>query len=184
MARGVGHLDGTSAHDRLLPGRRRRAVDLSIRAAILERPVGHCARAVPDRRRCRPIRLSGDGVCADARRPAFRGKNRAASWIPAFVEHDPMRTIVGCRLPQPERSAVVGSSRPVCAVCGGPRDPRKREACSDRCRAELSRRRRTDALRARDNEIRALLAAVLRKLEEGRGHGPPAPVLDSLRASG
>ena len=67
----------------------------------------------------------------------------------------------------PERSAVVASPQPVCAVCGGPRHPRKREACSDKCRAELSRRRRGDALRARDDEIRALLATALKKLEEG-----------------
>ncbi len=66
-----------------------------------------------------------------------------------------------------ERSGVVGSPEPVCAACGGPRGPRKREACSDRCRAELSRRRRRDALRTRDDEIRALLETALKKLEEG-----------------
>ena len=66
----------------------------------------------------------------------------------------------------PERSAVVASPQPVCAACGGPRDPRKREACSDKCRTELSRRRRQDALRARDDEIRALLTTALKKLEE------------------
>ena len=36
-----------------------------------------------------------------------------------------------------ERSAVVASSGPICAMCGRPRDPRKREACSDKCRTEL-----------------------------------------------
>jgi len=41
--------------------------------------------------------------------------------------------------------------------------PRKRETC----RAELSRRRRQDALRAWDDEIRALLATALKKLEGG-----------------
>src|SRR5262249_51561995 len=66
-----------------------------------------------------------------------------------------------------DRSDVVASPQPVCAVCGGPRGSRKREACSDRCRTELSRRRRKDALRRRDGEIRALLATALRKLEEG-----------------
>jgi len=66
-----------------------------------------------------------------------------------------------------ERSAVVASSKPVCAVCGGPRGSQKREACSDKCRAELSRRRRKDALRARDDEIRVLLTTALKKLEEG-----------------
>ena len=37
---------------------------------------------------------------------------------------------------------MLGSHEPRCAACGGPRNPRKREACSDRCRAALSRRRR------------------------------------------
>src|SRR5215467_74545 len=69
--------------------------------------------------------------------------------------------------PEAGRSDVVASPQPVCAVCGGPRDPRKREACSDKCRTELSRRRRKGALRRRDGEIRALLATALRKLEEG-----------------
>jgi hypothetical protein len=66
-----------------------------------------------------------------------------------------------------ERSAVVGSQQPVCAACGGPRDPRRREACSDRCRVALSRKRRAEALAKRDRELRALLEEALRKLEEG-----------------
>ena len=68
---------------------------------------------------------------------------------------------------KPERAAVVTSPQPVCAVCPAPRPVGRRETCSDRCRAELSRRRRKDALQARDDEIRALLATALRKLEEG-----------------
>jgi len=63
-------------------------------------------------------------------------------------------------LPQPERSAVVASQEPVCAVCGGPRDSRKRATCSDRCRAALSRRRRTQTQTTRDREIRAALEAI------------------------
>ena len=69
--------------------------------------------------------------------------------------------------PEAERSGVIGSSAPVCAVCGGPRSPRKRETCSDRCRAELSRRRRKDVQRIWDEEIRTLLEVALKKLEEG-----------------
>jgi len=69
--------------------------------------------------------------------------------------------------PEAERSDVVASSGPTCAVCGGPRALRRREACSDKCRAELSRRRQKDALRARYSEIRALLATALKKLDEG-----------------
>ena len=69
--------------------------------------------------------------------------------------------------PEAERSDVVASPQPVCAVCGGPRGPRKQEACSDKCRAELSRQRRMGDLRARDDEIRALPATALKKLDEG-----------------
>ena len=65
-----------------------------------------------------------------------------------------------------ERSGVVGSSESVCAACGGPRGPRKREACSDKCRAALSRRRRAEAGKTRDRDLRELLKAALRKLEE------------------
>ena len=65
--------------------------------------------------------------------------------------------------PEAERSGVVASPEPVCAVCGGPREPRKREACSDKCRAALSRRRREASLRERDRQIRALLETALEK---------------------
>ena len=61
-------------------------------------------------------------------------------------------------LPEPERSAVVASSE---------RHPRKREACSDKCRAALSRQRGETALRARDVRLRELLEAAVRLLEEG-----------------
>jgi len=69
--------------------------------------------------------------------------------------------------PQPERSAVVASPQPVCAVCGGPRDPRKRETCSDKCRAALSRRRRASATEARDRALEELLETALRRLRDG-----------------
>jgi predicted nucleic acid-binding Zn ribbon protein len=62
----------------------------------------------------------------------------------------------------PERSAPVGSPQPVCVVCGGPRDPRKRETCSDKCRAALSRRRQAAARDTRDQKVIALLQAALR----------------------
>lgn len=60
----------------------------------------------------------------------------------------------------PERSAPVGSPQPVCVVCGGPRELRKRETCSDRCRAALSRQRRALSQTTRDQEIRDALEAV------------------------
>ena len=66
--------------------------------------------------------------------------------------------------PQAERSGVVVSPEPACAVCGGARGTRRRETCSDACRAALSRTRRADAQRERDAEIRALLEAALKKL--------------------
>jgi predicted nucleic acid-binding Zn ribbon protein len=70
-------------------------------------------------------------------------------------------------LPESERSAVVASPEPVCTVCGGPRGPRKRETCSDKCRAGLSRQRRKDAQRSRDDKIRTLLETALKKLDGG-----------------
>ena len=62
------------------------------------------------------------------------------------------------------RSGVVASPQPVCAVCGRPAGPRKPEACSDKCRAALSRRRREASLQARDRQIRALLEKALETL--------------------
>ena len=63
--------------------------------------------------------------------------------------------------PQPERAGfsppVLGSPRPVCIVCGAPREPSKREACSNKCRAALARQRQAEAQRARDQELLALL---------------------------
>jgi predicted nucleic acid-binding Zn ribbon protein len=82
-----------------------------------------------------------------------------------------------------ERSGVIGSPQPVCAICGGPRDRRKREACSDKCRAALSRRRRALTQTTRDQETRAALEAIarlvqgtLRRLEKG---GPPCAEIGS-----
>ena len=65
----------------------------------------------------------------------------------------------------PERSAMVGSLEPLCAVCGRPRSPRKRETCSDACRTALNRRRKTDAEAARDRKIRAYLTTAAESLE-------------------
>jgi hypothetical protein len=42
-----------------------------------------------------------------------------------------------------------------------------KRACSAKCRAVLSRRRREDARDARDREIQALLEAALAKLGKG-----------------
>ena len=50
---------------------------------------------------------------------------------------------------------MVASPEPVCQVCGGPREPQKQAACSDRCRAALSRRRKAEAQRTRDAETLA-----------------------------
>jgi predicted nucleic acid-binding Zn ribbon protein len=54
----------------------------------------------------------------------------------------------------------VDSPGPACVVCGGPREARKREACSDRCRAALARRRRAEQRQARDRALVALLDQV------------------------
>ena len=76
--------------------------------------------------------------------------------------------------PEPERSGVVGSPEPVCVVCGGPREPRKREACSDRCRAALSRQRRQTAaweVRVRVLFLRSVVDELLEKVEASLGAG-------------
>jgi predicted nucleic acid-binding Zn ribbon protein len=57
---------------------------------------------------------------------------------------------------------VVVSSRP-CPVCGAPLIGRQ-TACSGKCRAARSRRRRAGALGARDARLRTLAAAILREL--------------------
>lgn len=59
--------------------------------------------------------------------------------------------------------ALVGAPVRPCPGCGGPLEGRRR-ACSARCRAALSRRRREEARRERDREIRGLLVAALRAL--------------------
>ena len=66
--------------------------------------------------------------------------------------------------PEAERSPVVGSAERRCATCKGPLPAGKREACSDACRAALSRARRAGAQRERDAEIRTLLEAALERL--------------------
>ena len=77
-------------------------------------------------------------------------------------------------LREAERSAVVASPEPVCEVCQKPRPTGRRATCSDRCRTELNRGRRRDALRTRDDEIRALLVLALKRIEE-RGPVNPRP---------
>jgi hypothetical protein len=59
----------------------------------------------------------------------------------------------------PLSSAVIASSEPVCPICGTVRGARLwMSACSDRCRAALSRRRKAEAQAARD-------AAILEEIE-------------------
>ena len=55
---------------------------------------------------------------------------------------------------------MLGSPQPVCVVCGGPRDYRKRETCSDKCRAALSRRRLALTQTMCDQETRAAREAI------------------------
>jgi predicted nucleic acid-binding Zn ribbon protein len=62
---------------------------------------------------------------------------------------------------------VLASPRP-CPVCGQAMTGRKTSACSDRCRAALSRRKRTEGLTRRDRCVRELLEAALRVLTEVR----------------
>ena len=86
--------------------------------------------------------------------------------------------------PQPERAGfsppVLGSPRPVCIVCGAPREPSKREACSNKCRAALTRQRKTERQERRDGEILALLEHAERL--EARAAALRAQAFQHLRA--
>jgi len=68
--------------------------------------------------------------------------------------------------PQPARAALVAPLALVCVACGGPVPPGRREACSGKCRAALSRRGREARRQQHDEELRALLRRALRLLEE------------------
>ncbi len=72
-----------------------------------------------------------------------------------------------CSKTKSERAAVaarggdvVASSRP-CPVCGEPMTGRKTSACSDKCRAAKSRRRRLPLPVAEAREIKASLTMIL-----------------------
>ncbi len=83
-----------------------------------------------------------------------------------------MSTAIRARQVPPEAAraavsaTVVVSSEPTCRVCGEPRDPPEARGVLGAVPAELSRRRE-EARRERDAEVRALPEAALRKLEEG-----------------
>ncbi len=64
---------------------------------------------------------------------------------------------------------VVVSERPsrACPICGRALSGRQWSACSDRCRAALSRRTRAENQIERDRRVRELLAAALRMLAKG-----------------
>jgi len=70
------------------------------------------------------------------------------------------------------RRAMLGSAQ--CPCCGGEL-PGGRKVCSGKCRATLSRRRRKDAQRTRNEEIRALLDTALKKLKEGAHESSSIP---------
>jgi len=63
--------------------------------------------------------------------------------------------------------AVVASSRP-CPVCGEPMTGRKTSACSDRCRAAKSRRRRVPLSVDEAKAIRASLTTALEAVSDAK----------------
>jgi predicted nucleic acid-binding Zn ribbon protein len=71
---------------------------------------------------------------------------------------------------QSERAPLVKSGGGVvaspqqCPVCGQAMTGRKTSACSDRCRAALSRRTRAEEQTERDQRVRALLETALQAL--------------------
>ncbi len=60
--------------------------------------------------------------------------------------------------------AVIGSGEALraCPICGRPLTGRQTSACSNVCRAALSRRKRADAQSEKDRRVRELLEAALR----------------------
>ena len=61
-------------------------------------------------------------------------------------------------------ASVVASSQRLCPACGRVLTPRQ-SACSGRCRAILSRRRRATARESRDRKVRALLLTAQESVE-------------------
>jgi len=54
-----------------------------------------------------------------------------------------------------------------CPVCKAPMTGRQRTACSGRCRAEASRKRKVEFHRGRKRKVRDLLEEALEVLSEG-----------------
>jgi predicted nucleic acid-binding Zn ribbon protein len=86
----------------------------------------------------------------------------------------PTHTEIATSAEQAERAPLVmpggpvlASSRP-CPVCGEAMTGRKTSACSDKCRAALSRRTRAAEQAERDQRVRGLLEAAVRVLGEDR----------------
>jgi predicted nucleic acid-binding Zn ribbon protein len=78
-------------------------------------------------------------------------------------ESPPVESPDGVRAPA--RGGVLASR--LCPVCRKVPIHAGQEVCSGKCRAARSRRRRAEARRERDAEIRAMLEAALNKLREG-----------------
>ena len=80
----------------------------------------------------------------------------------AYSESEPERTALAA-----PGGAVVASSRP-CPVCGQPMTGRQTSACSDRCRATKSRRKRVPVPVGEYRDIRASLTAALEAVWEAK----------------
>jgi hypothetical protein len=85
------------------------------------------------------------------------------SWTPLPEAAEPLAMSPSSHRPQVRAE----SARALCRGCGGPLVGRQWVACSSRCRAVVSRQRKVEARRERDAEIRALLEAALKRLQEG-----------------
>ena len=104
--------------------------------------------------------------CTPTLLASLQFRNEGLDWTSIFGEG----TVQPDRQVSPEavRALVTGhgvdSAQRLCPVCRAQLTGRQR-ACSGKCRAALSRWRRAQGREARDQEIRALLEAALRKLE-------------------
>lgn len=93
------------------------------------------------------------------RSPVAQGCDRIPATIGAAPSPDSHPGEIGQNTPE-----FPGAPRRPCPVCGAPLTGAKTSACSDRCRAAKSRRRRADALTERDRLVRELLEAAVRAL--------------------
>ena len=134
-------------------------------------PTGFCHRGTSENSHARRPALITESSESLLRRAGGRGVRRRLT--DALPDRDE-RALMGPSQVSPGSARALLGGVPAnardlccCPVCGEPLRPRQR-VCSGRCRAELSRRRQTEARQARDEQIRALLLAALALIDKNK----------------